>query len=124
MEGRDREDEKNKRIGWLTSIGTQLLLIVIFYFIIAWKEPFPPIPEYGIELGFTTSAGAPSTSSPFQESSEIEEEFEEVIEEIDDLEQEEVADEQTEIEPTEQQPITPSQEDSPTQVEEVEANPE
>ncbi|MEP1032426.1 hypothetical protein [Ekhidna sp.] len=67
MDEREKKEEQNKRIGWLTSIGVQLLLLILFYFIVAWREPFPPIPEYGIELGFTTSAGAAATSSPSQQ---------------------------------------------------------
>jgi len=63
MDKRDNQEEKNKRIGILTSVGTQILLLILFYFIVAWREPFPPLPEYGIELGFTTSAGATSGSS-------------------------------------------------------------
>lgn len=75
MEEREKKEEKNKRIGWLTSVSIQLLLLVLFYFIIAWREPFPPIPEYGIELGFTTSAGASaSTSSQPSETEEVVEE--------------------------------------------------
>lgn len=78
MEERDKKEERNKRIGWLTSVGVQLVLLVLFYFIVAWKEPFPPIPEYGIELGFSTSAGAPAAAAPSQES---ESEENEVVEE-------------------------------------------
>ena len=44
--------------------------IVYFYFLIAWKAPNPPIPEYCIELGFTTSAGASSSTPPPQAESE------------------------------------------------------
>ncbi|MEP1093500.1 MAG: hypothetical protein ABJG78_00225 [Cyclobacteriaceae bacterium] len=67
MESRNSKEEKNKRVGWLVSILIQLFLLILFYFLIAWKAPFPPIPEYGIELGFVTSAGSsppvPSTAS-------------------------------------------------------------
>ena len=73
MDDREKNEEKNKRIGWLTSVGVQLILLLLFYFIVAWKEPFPPIPEYGIELGFTTSAGAPAASAPSQSVQEVSE---------------------------------------------------
>lgn len=63
MDDREKKEEKNKRVGMLVSVGVQLVLLILFYFLIAWKAPFPPIPEYGIELGFTSSAGA-SQSSP------------------------------------------------------------
>lgn len=81
MDEREKKEERNKRIGWLTSVGVQLLLLILFYFIVAWREPFPPIPEYGIELGFTTSAGAPATSSPAQQAPETNDEPEEIREE-------------------------------------------
>ncbi len=83
MDGRERSEEKNKRVGWLVSVSTQLVLLVLFYFIVAWKEPFPPIPEYGIELGFTSSGGAPSSanlSNPI-ENNQSEEITEEVVDE-------------------------------------------
>ena len=54
----EEKEKKNKRIGWLVSFATQLLLLFIFYFLIAWSTPIPPIPEYGIELGFESSSGA------------------------------------------------------------------
>lgn len=106
MEEREKKEERNKRIGWLTSVGVQLFLLILFYFIVAWKEPFPPIPEYGIELGFTTSAGAPPTSSPSEQAPETEEIPDETVEEskaetesnqeIEDV-QEEVVEQQTPV---------------------------
>ena len=76
MDTRDRKEEKNKRVGWFVSISIQLFLLILFYFLIAWKAPFPPIPEYGIELGFTTSAGA-TQPTPAPVSPEVEEQTEE-----------------------------------------------
>ena len=66
MKDREKQEEKNKRIGWLTSLGVQLFLLVLFYFLIAWKAPVPPIPEYGIELGFESSAGLQATTKSDQ----------------------------------------------------------
>ncbi len=68
MDTREQQEEKNKRVGWLVSVSIQLFLLVLFYFLVAWKAPFPPIPEYGIELGLTSSAG--STPQPTPESSD------------------------------------------------------
>lgn len=89
MSRQEAQDKKNKRIGWITSFGVQVLLLILFYFIIAWKEPFPPIPEYGIELGFTTASGAPntSTSSPQITEETEQEETEEEVEETESLEE-------------------------------------
>lgn len=76
MDARDTKEEKNKKVGWLVSVSIQLFLLVLFYFLIAWKAPFPPIPEYGIELGFTTSAGS-TQPTPAPISPEAEEQTEE-----------------------------------------------
>ncbi len=120
MGEREKKEEKNKRIGWLTSVGVQLLLLILFYFIIAWREPFPPIPEYGIELGFTTSAGAPNTSSPSQEAPETEE----VPQETDQVPSEETPPETSDPEPTPEQAIIPNEVESPVKVEETETEQE
>ncbi|SNS72194.1 protein TonB, links inner and outer membranes [Ekhidna lutea] len=119
MDEREKKEERNKRIGWLTSIGVQLILLVLFYFIVAWKEPFPPIPEYGIELGFTTSAGAPSTSAPAQQAPPTDEPTEEVEESTE--ESAEAEQETTDSEQVEEQPVTPSEVESSVPVEETKA---
>lgn len=116
MDEREKKEEKNKRIGWLTSIGVQLVMLVLFYFIVAWKEPFPPIPEYGIELGFTTSAGAPAASSPSEQAPETEEVPEEQVEEASNENTEETV--ETESENISEQPIPESKVESPVKVEE------
>lgn len=115
MDEREKQEEKNKRIGWLTSLGVQLVLLVLFYFIVAWKEPFPPIPEYGIELGFTTSAGAPSTSTLSKTAPETEEPTDDVEESN---QTEEPAVESSEENVVNEQPVTPSKVESPVKVEE------
>ncbi|MEO9870961.1 hypothetical protein [Ekhidna sp.] len=116
MEEREKKDERNRRVGWLTSVGIQLVLLVLFYFIVAWREPFPPIPEYGIELGFTTSAGAPAASSPSPQAPEVEDIEEEAIEETS-AETEEVR--ETTDNSEAQEPAVESQVESPVKVEEV-----
>ncbi|MEM9340048.1 MAG: hypothetical protein AAGA66_15030 [Bacteroidota bacterium] len=74
MDEYEKKEKENRRVGWLISVGIQLVLLILFYFIIAWKPPFPPVPEYGIELGFATSSGAPRSASaasdPVQEPEE------------------------------------------------------
>ena len=46
------QEKKNDRVGMWTSIGIHAALLVLFIFLLAWKEPFPPLPEYGIEVNF------------------------------------------------------------------------
>ena len=47
----DRE-KKNKRIALASSLGIHALLLIVFIFLIAWRAPDPPLPEFGIELNF------------------------------------------------------------------------
>lgn len=46
---RDKE-KKDRIIGMLISVGIHAAIILLFFFILAWKQPYPPKPEYGIEL--------------------------------------------------------------------------
>lgn len=50
MEG--KEEKRNRRKAALGSILVHGTLLLAFLFILAWKEPDPPLPEYGIELNF------------------------------------------------------------------------
>lgn len=98
------QEKKYRRAGWITSAGVQLALLILFYFLIAWKEPFPPIPSYGIELSFgieQSGRGEPPVSAP--------QPVEEVEEYSDDTEEteEETSEEASEpdVEPLEELPI-------------------
>lgn len=122
MEELDKKEERNKRIGWITAVAVQLVMLIFFYFLIAWKAPNPPIPEYGIELGFATSAGATSSTPPPESSEEevteeeIEEEEQQPVEEVVETE----AEEQVEpvVEATEEEMVAEEIE-SPVKVEET-----
>ena len=46
------EENKNRRIGMVTSLGIHGTLFLIFFFLTAWRAPNPPNPEFGIELNF------------------------------------------------------------------------
>ena len=109
------EDIKRKRISLAISIGIHAILIVLFLFILAWKEPYPPIPEYGIELNFGMDEAGSGDIQPIQETSN------EVIEqtESETITEEEVMDE-TQVEESETIPETeePTQEET-TELEEV-----
>lgn len=74
------KEKKYRKIGWISSIGTQVVMLILFYFLIAWKEPFPPIPSYGIELSFgieNTGTGEEPITNPEPEATETEEPIEE-----------------------------------------------
>lgn len=48
----EKQERKNHAIGLITSIGIHVALLVAFLFMVAWRAPNPPLPEYGIELNF------------------------------------------------------------------------
>ncbi|TPE43177.1 hypothetical protein [Pontibacter mangrovi] len=51
-----KEEEKNKRIAAGVSIGVHVLILLLLIYMLAWRAPDPPAPEYGIEMNFGTDA--------------------------------------------------------------------
>jgi len=45
-------EQRNRNIGLITSLGIHTALLLLFLFIMAWRAPNPPLPEFGIELNF------------------------------------------------------------------------
>ena len=94
------EDErKNRQIGWSISIGLHAILILLFFLMLAWREPDPPVPEYGIELNFGIDASGSGDIQPTQPAN--------------------IPDETVEQE-TEPRELEPQEETSPPEVEEQE----
>ena len=105
------ESENNKRkVAWAVSIGLHVLLLLAFIFMVAWREPNPPYPEYGIEVNFGTSnvgsgevqPNEPVNNSESEEEAQSEEisaeqESEEVIEEVAERQQETPVTEESEV---------------------------
>jgi len=88
------KEKKFKKIGLAVTLGVHLLIFLLFFFMLAWREPDPPLPEYGIELNFgidNTGAGQNPQPKPAAIVEEIQEE------EIEETETEEAV----EPEPTE-----------------------
>jgi periplasmic protein TonB len=48
----DNKEKRNKQMGAVVSVGSHVLIILIFLFMVAWRPPDPPLPEIGIELNF------------------------------------------------------------------------
>jgi periplasmic protein TonB len=46
------QERKNRNIGLITSTGIHALILLFLFFMVAWKAPDPPLPEYGIQLNF------------------------------------------------------------------------
>ena len=115
-----KEEKKNKRTGALVSVGVHLALVILFFFLLAWREPNPPLPEYGIELNFglvDEGSGEEATPDPTSDNTTdqpTEEVIEETVEEVTES-AEETADEPTEevteeAESTESEVVTTAQE--------------
>ncbi len=108
MEFQSKEEKKNERIGTAVSIGVHALLLLIFAFLLAWKEPNPPIPEYGIELNFGLEPQGSGDIQPEaivdenESTSDAEEVNEEVAEETSETEVSEPVEETIEPEITEE----------------------
>ncbi len=95
-----REEKRNRRTGFFVSLAVHLGLLILFIFLLAWKEPYPPLPEYGIELnlGFESQGlGEEASEDPSEE---------EVIEEEQEVQEEEVIEEVEEVETTEAEEIS------------------
>lgn len=48
----ERQEQKNRRVAIVVSVGFHGLLLLAFLLMMAWRAPNPPLPEYGIELNF------------------------------------------------------------------------
>ena len=125
----EEKEKKYRRISWIASISVQLVLLLLFYFLIAWREPDPPIPSYGIELAFgleNVGSGPKPVTSPdpaeeiTQEEEASEESAEETAEEnsVDEpVETESIEEPVEEVDPVQETPVT--DQPSPQVVEEV-----
>lgn len=48
----DAREKKNRNVGLITSAGVHAVVLILLFFVMAWRAPDPPLPEYGIELNF------------------------------------------------------------------------
>ena len=76
------EEKKNKRVGMIVSLTVHTLLLLFFAFLIAWQEPDPPLPEYGIELNFGIDESGTGEVQPETPVKQIENKEETKTEEI------------------------------------------
>ncbi len=114
-------EKKNSRIGVAISIGIHVILLLLFLWFTVWEEPYPPAPEFGIELNLglteTGSGNEPVAEQPQENIQQVEQEtVEESQEEVT-----EPADETVES-PSEVEPVTESEdvaEETVTQTEEA-----
>lgn len=121
----ETQEKKRKKIAMITSLGVHGLILLLLLFMVAWRAPNPPLPEYGIELNFGMDARGSGNIQPEtpvgSETSEPDQE-EEVVEELPVPEQEEVTEEVVEepapAETKSVQPEVVAKTESPVVVEE------
>lgn len=122
----EEQEKKNRRIAMFTSLGVHAVLVLLLLFMVAWRTPNPPLPEYGIELNFgmdTQGSGDVQPETPVgvteTEPEEVEEQVEELpLPEPEEVVEEEVVEETTPEEAVSVQPEVPSRVESPVVVEE------
>jgi len=56
MEAIQQEEERNKRVAMIVSVVAHAILLLLLVFIMAWRAPDPPLPEFGIEVNFGMDA--------------------------------------------------------------------
>lgn len=120
------QEKKDKRFSIVVSAIIHSMLIALFLVLVAWREPDPPVPEYGIELnlGFqdagsgdlerTVDAPNEETDNELQPDADIETENNDLEETQDEVIEEQPVEETVEetVE-TEAEPIEEVQEETP-----------
>lgn len=122
----DQQEKKSRRIALITSIGIHGLVVLLLLFIVAWRAPNPPLPEFGIELNFgmdTRGSGDIQPQTPVGMPEEVVEEDAEVVEDLPLPQPEEVTEEEIVEEPAPEQvksvqPEVTAKTESPVVVEE------
>jgi outer membrane biosynthesis protein TonB len=109
------KEKRNQQVGAAISIGLHLGILLLFFFLIAWRAPDPPLPEFGIELNFgLDEVGSgdvqPETNASPTESEEealpdAPEEVQEEVEEVVEDQPVEPEEEEIETEETTDQPV-------------------
>jgi len=98
-------EKKNKRTALLYTSIIQAVLFVVLFFMVAWRAPDPPLPEYGIVLNFGTDdegSGDVQPETPVGNKGQQEEEPEESKPKV---EEETPKVEEKETKPVESKPV-------------------
>lgn len=71
----EEREKKHKKTAMTISIGIHAGILLLFFFLMAWRAPDPPLPEYGIELNFgmdKVGSGNVQTTSPASKAPAVE----------------------------------------------------
>lgn len=77
------KEKKNQKIGLVVTLSVHAVLFLLFFFMLAWREPDPPLPEYGIELNFGLDNVGSGQSTQPKPAAVVEEVEQEEIQESD-----------------------------------------
>ncbi|MCR9249492.1 MAG: hypothetical protein NXI20_03680 [bacterium] len=108
------EQEEQKKRKWAIGISAAVhgSLLLLFILMLAWKEPNPPIPEYGIELNFGLQQTGSGNVQP-ETTQEVEEvNQEEVVEDVVEEQTDESSSSETTNTETEQSEVVEQQDNS------------
>lgn len=71
----NRQEVEIKRKAWFITIVVNVMVMLFIYFMVVWKQPIPPLPQYGLELnlGFSDlgSGNIQTLSAPNDNQSEV-----------------------------------------------------
>lgn len=117
---KEEKENRNKKIGLAVSLGVHGLLALLFIFIMAWRAPNPPHPEYGVVLNFGMDEAGSGDVQPETKPAEEVEEVEEVEESVPEESEAEIVEEEI-TEPVEEvvEESAVTTQESPVQVPEV-----
>ena len=58
------DQNRNKQIAAIITLAFNIVLVLVLLFVVAWREPDPPIPQYGIQLNFGMDQQGTGTEQP------------------------------------------------------------
>lgn len=117
----EEQEKKRRRTAMITSLGVHGAILLLLLFIVAWRAPNPPLPEFGIELNFGMDAQGGGEIQPETPAVTEETELAQAEEQVEDLsvpEPEEMAEEEIVEEAKPELPEVVSKTESPVPVEE------
>lgn len=120
----DLQEKRNRRNSLLLSLLIHAALMASFFFILAWKAPYPPAAEYGIELNFGLDETGSGAIQPVAEEPNAERAGEENTPEENVDQTSEEAEQEPAGDINENEIITPVDENSPDITEKVESGSE
>jgi periplasmic protein TonB len=63
-----QEEKKNQRIAAITTVGVHAFVLLLLFFLVAWRPPNPPHAPIGIEVNFGTDEQGSGNINPDKES--------------------------------------------------------